>query len=59
MAKLTAAELGEGAFRDLLDRQGLRLEGRAFAAALDGARHLRREVERLRLIVGTGRDEEA
>lgn len=40
-------ELGEAEFRRLLQDKGLKLEGKAFAAALRGAQHLRAEVARL------------
>ena len=41
------SELSEEEFRRLLQDKGLNLEGKAFAAALKGARHLRAEAARL------------
>lgn len=39
--------LTEEAFRVLLTENGLKLEGKAFDAALQGARHLRAEIARI------------
>lgn len=39
--------LTEEAFRALLTENGLKLEGKAFEAALQGARHLRAEIARI------------
>lgn len=43
------AELTRDEFRRLLDRRGLKLEGKAFEAAFDGACHLRAEIRRVAL----------
>lgn len=39
--------LSEAEFQRLLQAKGLKLEGKAFEAALQGARHLRSEVARV------------
>ena len=38
------SELSEKAFRALLKKKGFKLDEKAFAAALDGARHMRASV---------------
>ena len=46
-------------FRSMLAKRGLRLDDKAFVAALTGARHLKAEVERLRAYLGSRPDPSA
>lgn len=49
-------EMTEAAFRQRLAEKGLHLDGKALAAALAGARHLRAEVARLQALMDRPHD---
>lgn len=51
-------ELDEAEFRKLLEQKGIHLDGKAFLAALKGARHIKAEVARLNDSLKAGLDTE-